>query len=135
MISRRKIRPAQLALAVVMIAAGILHFTHDEIFVSMVPDYLPRPLALVYLSGIAEAALGALLLVERTRRLAAWGLIALFIAVFPANLHWALHPDLQIAGAPDFKPGAVALWLRLPLQLVLIGWAWLYTRERPADLT
>lgn len=113
------------ALALVMITMGTLHFTHGATFASIMPDYLPWHLPLVYISGVFEILLGALLLFERTRVLAAWGLIALFIAVFPANVHMALHPDLPIAGLPEGfpKPPAWALWLRLPLQLVFIAWA------------
>jgi uncharacterized membrane protein len=112
-------------LAGIMIAMGILHFTHAETFASIMPDYLPWHLPLVYASGVFELALGVALLIERTRVLAAWGLIALFVAVFPANLNMALHPDLPIAGLPaGFPPlPPLALWLRLPLQLLLIAWA------------
>ena len=78
----------------------------------------------VVISGIAEIVLGILLVVPRFSRMAAWGLIALLIAVSPANIHMALHPDLF----PEFRP--VALLIRLPLQLVLIAWAFVYTRPR-----
>ncbi|HEX6245157.1 MAG TPA: hypothetical protein VFZ61_29750, partial [Polyangiales bacterium] len=106
-------------LAGFMTLMGVLHFTHDQVFAAVVPDYLPQPMLLVYLSGICEIALGLGLLFERTRVVAAWGLMALFVAVFPANLHMALHPDLPLAGVPsDMRPSALALWLRLPLQLV-----------------
>ena len=86
------------------------------------PPYLPWHAELVYLSGIAEIMLGALLLPRQFAKLAAWGLIALCIAVFPANLHMALHAELYPA-IPLW-----ALWLRLPLQGLLIAWAWWYTR-------
>ena len=67
--------------------------------------------------------LGVLLLVPRTSRLAAWGLIALFVAVFPANVHMALNPHLF----PEIPP--TALWLRLPLQGVFVAWAYRFTRR------
>jgi uncharacterized membrane protein len=112
-----------------MTLMGVLHFTHADVFASVVPDYLPAPLLLVYVSGICEIALGVGLLFERTRTLAAWGLIALYIAVFPANVHMALHPDLPLAGIPpDMRPSALGLWLRLPFQLVFLYWAYRYTR-------
>jgi uncharacterized membrane protein len=112
---------------------GVLHFTHDQVFAAVVPDYLPQPLLLVYLSGICEIALGFALLFERTRVPAAWGLMALFVAVFPANVHMALHPDLPITGVPsDLRPSPLTLWLRLPLQLVFLYWAYRYTRPAPA---
>jgi uncharacterized membrane protein len=111
-----------------MVTIGCLHFTHVQVFASIVPAYLPAPEVLVYVSGVMEGALGVALLVERTRVLAAWGLMALYIAVFPANINMALHPDLQIAGLDAHIPEA-ALWLRLPLQLGLLYWAYLYTRR------
>jgi len=104
------------------IVAGANHFLNAPFYVAIMPPYLPWPLALVYISGMAEIGLGALLLVRRWARWAAWGQIALLIAVFPANLHMALHTDLYPWAWPW------ALWLRLPLQAVLIAWAYVYTR-------
>ena len=109
-----------------MTLAGLNHFLSPGVYVGMMPAVLPAPLALVYVSGVAEMAGGIGLLFERTRRLAAWGLIALFVAVFPANLNMALnHLPLGAHSVPVW-----ALWARLPLQLVLIAWAYLFTRER-----
>ncbi|MDB4976208.1 MAG: DoxX family protein [Myxococcaceae bacterium] len=121
-------------LAGLMVTMGVLHFTHAESFVSIVPGYLPWPVPLVLISGAFELVLGSLLLLERTRTLAAYGLVALFLAVLPANINMALHPEVQIAGLPAWlpQPSATALWLRLPLQLVFIGWALQYTRRRTA---
>jgi uncharacterized membrane protein len=118
-------------LAAVMVFMGTAHFTHAATFVSIMPSYLPYPLELVWLSGVFEAALGLGLLAERTRVAAAWGLVALYVAVFPANINMALHPDLQIVGKPEWmpNPSALALWLRLPLQLAFIAWAHAYTRK------
>ncbi len=107
--------------AAIYIGAGINHFLNPDFYVAIVPPYLPWPLALVYLSGVAEIALGTLLLFKRWAAMAAWGIIALLIAVFPANVHMALHPETYA-----FSPAL--LWLRLPLQGVLIAWAYLYTR-------
>jgi uncharacterized membrane protein len=90
----------------------------------MTPDALPAPLALVYISGVAEILGGLGLILERTRKLAAWGLVALLLAVFPANVNMAVN-DLPLGGR-DLP--AWALWARLPLQAVLIAWAWWYTR-------
>jgi len=89
------------------------------------PPYLPWHLALVYISGIAEIGLGAFLLFQRWAGLAAWGLIAFLIAVFPVNVHIAIHAELY----PDFSP--IELWLRLPLQGVLIASSYWYTRGNP----
>ena len=104
------------------IVAGTNHFLNTPFYLSIMPPYLPWHVALVYSSGIAEIGLGGLLLFERWSWVAVWGLIALLIATFPANIHMALHPDLYQWASP---PG---LWHRLPLQGVLIGWAYWYTR-------
>jgi uncharacterized membrane protein len=105
------------------IAAGGNHFLNESFYLRMMPPYLPWHEALVVLSGLAEMALGALLLIPRTSRWGAWGLVVLLIAVFPANFQMALHPETF----PEFNP--ISLWARLPLQLVLIAWASWYTRQ------
>src|SRR6187549_2287017 len=102
-------------LGVFFIAAGINHFVNPAFYVAIMPPYLPWQSQLVFVSGMAEVALGFLLLF---RRWAAWGLIALLVAVFPANVHMALHPELY----PSISP--LLLWLRMPLQPMLIAWAW-----------
>lgn len=103
-------------------AAGANHFLNPAIYVQIMPDYLPAPLLLVYVSGLCEAILGFLLLVPPFTRWAAWGLVVLLMAIFPANIHMALHPELT----PQLP--ALALWIRLPLQGLLIGWAYGFTR-------
>jgi uncharacterized membrane protein len=113
-------------LGVGFIFAGANHFLNPAFYVSIMPPYLPWPLALVYVSGLVEIGLGALLLWRRWAPAAGWGLIALLVAIFPANLHMALNPGLY-AWAPP-----AALWLRLPLQAVLIAWAIAYTRRGPS---
>lgn len=122
-----KVPPDRYALAAFMAGAGILHFTHTATFASMVPEALPAPDLLVYVSGLFELALAAGLLIARTRKLAAWGLIALLVAVFPANIGMALNPERGLVGIPLAIP-EVLLWLRLPLQFVLIAWAKRHTR-------
>jgi len=120
----RILKPAlQSLLGLFLIVAGCSHFLNSDFFVSIMPPYLPWHLFLVYLSGIFEIALGILLLVPAFTQIAAWGLIALFIAVFPANIHMALHSELY----PTLSP--IALWVRLPFQAVLIAWAYWYTRS------
>ncbi len=106
-----------------MTGAGIYHFVNPVFYLKMMPPVLPAPLFLIYLSGIFEIVLGALLLTRKFTKLAAWGLIVLLIAVFPANLYMALNAELF----PEFSSSA--LYLRLPSQLVLIAWAFWYTRE------
>ena len=112
-------------LTVFMVAAGVNHFLNPAPYLGMMPDALPAHLALVDLSGVAEILGGLGLILPATRRLAAWGLIALFVAVFPANLNMAInHLPLGATSVP-----AWALWARLPLQLVLIWWAYGFTRR------
>ncbi len=115
---------ARYLFALGFVVAGLNHFVMTAFYVSIVPPYLPWPLALVIVSGLAEIGLGALLLFQRWAPLAAWGLIALLFAVFPANLHMALHPELY-----PYAPVAL-LWLRLPLQAVLIAWAYWLSRAK-----
>lgn len=107
--------------ALFFILAGFNHFINAAFYLKMMPPYLPWHLPLVYLSGLLEIVLGFLLLIPRFTRVAAWGLIALLVAVFPANIQMAINRELY----PEYS--AVALWLRLPLQLVLIAWAYRYT--------
>jgi uncharacterized membrane protein len=108
-------------LAVFMIAAGTMHFVKPDFYARIVPAYLPWRLELAYISGVCEIALGVLLLVPRFSRLAAWGIIVLLIAVFPANIYVFRHQDLIPA------PPLLHL-LRLPLQGLLLLWAWWHTR-------
>lgn len=107
--------------AVSMVAVGILHFARPEGFVKIVPAFLPAPLVLVYISGFFEIAGGLGLLVSRVHRAAAWGLVALYVAVFPANINMAVN-DIQPGdgGWAGHIPSAL-MWLRLPFQAVFIG--------------
>lgn len=108
--------------ALPFIAVGIAHFTHDELFVAIMPPYLPWHHALVWLSGVFEILGGVGLLVPWARRFSAWGLLALLVAVFPANVHMAVNEVyLPIEGAPQ---DPTALWLRLPFQLVIAAQVW-----------
>jgi uncharacterized membrane protein len=111
------------------LSAGIMHFVNAAFFIRIVPDYLPWHAGLVYVSGVCEIALGVLVWLPATRELAAWGIIALLIAVFPANINMLVHRIPMQEGMP---PNVLALWLRLPLQGVLIAWAWWYTRSDAA---
>jgi uncharacterized membrane protein len=108
-----------------MVAAGANHFIDPAPYVGMMPSALPAPLLLVYVSGVAEIAGGLGLVLPGTRRLAAWGLVVLFVAIFPANLNMAIH---HLPLGHKVVPQAF-LWARLPLQLVLIAWAYWFTRE------
>jgi uncharacterized membrane protein len=98
--------------------AGVMHFVIPGTYRRIVPPYLPAPDALVYASGVAEIAGGVGIMPKATRRSAGWWLIATLVAVFPANLHMALHPD----EFPKVPGGAASLWARLPFQAVFIAW-------------
>ena len=127
-------RPLLYVMASSYIVAGATHFLIPEAFAQIVPPMLPYPLALAYLSGLAEIVLGVGLLIPRTRKLAAWGVIALLIAVFPANIYMAVS-DVTVTGVfgRTLDPSPAVRWGRLPLQAVLICWAWWYTRPMPGE--
>nr|WP_199722353.1 DoxX family protein [Haloarcula sp. Atlit-7R] len=108
------------------VVAGILHFVVPELYVQIVPPVLPAPLALVYLSGVAEIGVGFGLLVPQTRSYAAWATIALLVAIFPANVYMAVSM-VTIEGTGGGQPSVLVRWARLPLQGVLILWAYWYT--------
>ncbi|MGH2913880.1 MAG: DoxX family protein [Solirubrobacteraceae bacterium] len=98
--------------------AGAMHFVTPRTYRRIVPPYVPAPGAIVYASGVAEIAGGLGLTQGRHRRLAGWWLLATLAAVFPANVHMALHPDAY----PRIPGGAVSLWARLPFQGVFAAW-------------
>lgn len=112
-------------LTVFMVLAGLNHFLDPDAYVAMMPDALPAHLALVYISGVAEIAGGLGLILPQTRRLAAWGIVLLLLAVFPANINMAIN-DIPLDGR-DLP--AWALWGRLPLQALFIAWACWYTKR------
>jgi uncharacterized membrane protein len=121
---RARLKPVlRVVLAAAMMVVGTIHFIEPEGFVRIVPEALPAPFALVIASGVFEILGGVGLLVPFTRRFSAWGLIALYVAVFPANVNMAIH-HIPLGDAP--LPPLLA-WLRLPLQAVLIAWAYWYT--------
>jgi uncharacterized membrane protein len=114
--------------AVFYCVAGALHFIKPEPYLRIMPPYIPWHLAMVRVSGIFEILGGLGLLITETRRAAAWGLVALLIAVFPANIYMATHPIE--AGASSIAP--IFRWGRLPLQVLLIWWLLWCTRPRSA---
>lgn len=107
-------------LALFFIIAGATHFAAPASYFAIMPPYLPWPSQLVAISGLAEILGGLGILWAPTRRWAGWGLILLLIAVFPANVQ-ALSTGMIIAG---YQVPMWMLWLRLPLQLVLLGWVY-----------
>lgn len=126
-IENRAKRIVRVLAALAMIGIGVTHFLSPDGFVKIVPSFLPAPLALVYISGFFEILGGVGLLVARVHRPAAYGLIALYVSVFPANINMAVN-DIQPAAS--HIPEA-ALWIRLPFQLVFIGLAWWLSRSKP----
>ena len=117
---------ARWLLGLAFVTAGVPHFTRADIYLPMMPPYLPWPRELIFVSGLFEilGGLGVLWPTERIQRAAGLGLIALLVAVFPANLYMALN-DVPMMG--QHFPSAIR-WGRLPLQLMLMAWAWWATR-------
>ncbi len=110
-------------MAALYVAAGINHFIHTAMYREIMPPWLTAHDVLIAVSGVLEILLGLLLLFSFSRRIAAWGIIALLIAVFPANVQ--MMQNYRAENNP-------ALWLavlRLPLQIVLIWWAYRYTKS------
>jgi len=128
MFNRKEILRGVLAIAIIIV--GITHFLKPEPYVRIVPPQLPAPLELVYISGVFEILGGIGLLIPYVSVVAAWGLIALFIAVFPANINQAVNA-IPIEGIPHIP---ILYWVRLPFQAVLIAWAWWYTQEPEKQL-
>jgi uncharacterized membrane protein len=115
------------ALAVFFVLAGLNHFRDPAFYLSMMPPFLPAHAALNAISGGCEILGGVAVLVPGTRRVSGWGLIALLIAVFPANIYAAVRGS--IAGL-DAAPWT--LWARLPFQVLFVLWVWAVTlRKEP----
>lgn len=115
-------------LTVGMVSVGVMHFTNPAFFEAIVPPMLGDARLLVSVSGVFEVLGGLGLILPQTRRAAAWGLILLFIAVFPANIYMAvegIQPDPNVTVEPWMA------WARLPFQFVFIAWAYLFTRPEP----
>ena len=128
---RRLKRPLLYVMSLGYAVAGVVHFVYPSAYAQIMPPALPAPLLLVYLSGVAEIAVGVGLLYPPTRRAAAVATMLLLAAIFPANVYMATSGVAVESAAVDADPSAVVRWLRLPLQGVLVGWAWWYTRPMP----
>ncbi|WP_185903231.1 DoxX family protein [Halonotius terrestris] len=125
-------RPLLYVMGPLYVVAGVLHFVVPELYAQIIPPFLPAPLALVYLSGVAEIAVGVGVLIPRTRRYAAWATIALLVAIFPANVYMATSM-VVVDGIGGGDPSPLIRWGRLPLQGVLILWAYWYTDSETVD--
>lgn len=115
------------ALAGFFALAGTMHFVIPRAYEAMMPPSLPRHREAVVISGLAEIAGGVAVLPAPTRKLARWWLLALLVAVFPANIHMALNPE-QVHGLDLNRIPRWALWARLPLQPLAMIWVWRATR-------
>src|SRR5205807_1569977 len=102
------------------VAAGINHFLVPRYYRRIVPPGFGDPATVVAVSGVAEIAGGVGVLVPATRPAAGWWLVVLLAAIFPANIHMAVHAE----EFEDLRLPPAALWLRLPLQPVMMWWAW-----------
>ena len=123
---RLVMRALLVLVAIAFIGAGANHFRSAEFYRRIIPPQFPAPSALVVISGLAEIAGGIGLLIPRLRCAAGWGLIALLIAVFPANVYMAVVRD-RFA---DLHLPGWAFWARLPLQGVLVAWVWYVSIHR-----
>ncbi|MCW5829657.1 MAG: DoxX family membrane protein [Deltaproteobacteria bacterium] len=134
-ISRFK-TPLRYVMGALYIFAGVMHFVVPQFYVQIMPPWLPWHLELVYLSGVAEIVLGAGVLFPRYSQLSAWGIIALLVAVFPANIYMATS-NVQLEGLPEWmnQPEPLQRWARLPFQAIFILWAWWYTKAEPLPST
>lgn len=104
------------------LCAGINHFWNPEFYIMIMPNWLPWQRALVLISGGFEILFGLLLVFKRTGIAAAWGIILLLLAVFPANIQKLLNYIAQD------NPHVWIAIVRLPLQVVLIWWAYIFTK-------
>ncbi|MFT5353206.1 MAG: putative membrane protein [Polyangiales bacterium] len=123
--TREHLRTAlRLVFGLFFIAGGINHFLNEEFYLAIMPSYLPAHGALVFISGVVEVVVGLAVLAPRLRPYSGWAAVATLLAVFPANIHMALHPE----DFPDLP--SLGLWVRLPLQFLFIAWA-IWTTRAP----
>jgi len=118
-------------MAVFYVFAGVMHFVKPKIYLRIMPPFVPYHKVMVALSGIVESGFGFLLLFPESRPFAAWGIILLLIFIFPANIYQLTSTiKWKKASGTDQKRRSIPVWIlfmRLPLQFVLIYWAWVYT--------
>lgn len=119
----------RVAFAIFFVASGLVHLVAPSVYRGIMPPALPHPVALIYLSGVAEILGGLGLLLPATRRAAGIGLILLLLAILPANIQMLVN---WRARSVSWWAEAI-LWLRLPLQLIFIWWAW--RLSRPDDVS
>lgn len=115
-------RRDRLLLSALMVGGGLVHFLAPGAYEPLVPRALGAPRFWVLASGAAEAAAGGLLAPSRTRRLGAYAVAGMLLAVWPGNIQMAL--DGGYPGADGIAGSAALAWLRVPLQIPLLAWAW-----------
>jgi len=116
-------RIALIVFSLFFIIAGSNHFANPDFYVAIMPPYLPFHLKMVYVSGILEILGGITIMVPRYRYFVGWGIILLLLAIFPANIHMALYPELFT----EINP--IVLYARLPIQLLFILWVYWITHN------
>jgi uncharacterized membrane protein len=124
---RNRMSRSQKGLAAFFTFAGAMHFVIPRSYEAIMPPSFPRHRESVIVSGLAEIAGGAAVVPRSSRRFARWWLLGLLVAVFPANVHMAIHPE-QVRGLDERVP-RWALWARLPLQPLAMLWVWRATRD------
>ncbi len=130
MVSRTLWRTAGLAAqSVLYVAGGVNHFWHSRFYTNIMPPHYSHPLGLVQVSGAAEILGGVGLLLPATRRVSAWGIIAMLLVYYDVHIYMVRNPG-RFAPVPEW-----ALWVRLPLQLVLMYWAYVYAQPKPVQKT
>lgn len=113
-------------MSLLYVLAGINHFWHPVFYLKIMPPWLGAQEILIYISGVCEILFGLLLIPVKTRKLAAWGIILLLIAVFPANI------QMMINYLHENNPKLWMAILRLPLQILLVLWAYSFTKKTEA---
>ncbi len=108
-------------MAAFYVFSGFNHFRDPAFYLNIMPPYLPAHAAAVVWSGVAEVCLGLLLLWPRGQRPAAWGIMAMLIAFLPVHVHMLVNSHLY----PEAP--VLVLWLRFPMQALLLAWAYWYT--------
>ena len=101
-------------------AAGVYHFVKPKFYLFMMPPYIPNHPLMVSLSGVAEIVLGIALLFPQTRPMAAWGIILMLIVFLTVHIYMLTDPKFA-------KVSKIFLWVRIPLQFLLIWWAYSYS--------
>ncbi len=111
-------------MSVLYIIAGVNHFVSPLFYKKIMPPYIPWHMKVIYVSGVLEILLGILLIPKSTRRFAAWGIILLLIAIFPANIY------MMTTYLNDHHPKLWITIVRLPLQILLIWWAYTVSKNK-----